>query len=68
MALVPVDTTACPDCGETLDPSITDEPALVRHGGYGAMRRTIRDACGACGWSIVRSVTEVHPETPEGPS
>jgi len=58
--LVPIDTDRCPVCGMTLERVTIEEAMLFRHGGYGATRRTVRDAC-RCGWAIVREITEIRP-------
>lgn len=61
-ALVPVDTSSCPACGAAAGAVTVLEPQLVRHGGYGATRRTEVAVCSvACGWSRISNVTEVRP-------
>jgi hypothetical protein len=61
--LVPLDRERCPDCGSDLGVITLDEPALVRHGGYGATRQTITVHClnEECRWFLRRSVTETNP-------
>jgi hypothetical protein len=57
---VAVDPTRCPDCGRPLMVDATEQPALLRHGGYGATRRTVARLC-PCGWHLVASIGEVAP-------
>lgn len=59
--LVPVDSAYCPECGAVLLEETTGERALLRHGGYGAERVTVRAHCAVCGWTMVREVSEVRP-------
>ena len=59
-ALVVIDTATCPVDGGPLNRQTVTTAPLFRHGGYGAARRTVRDAC-RCGWSLVREVSEVRP-------
>lgn len=61
MTLVQLDASSCPECDGTLVEHIADEPALLRHGGYGATRRTRRRSCVQCGWSLTVERGEVHP-------
>lgn len=67
-ALVPVEPGVCPVCGTELVTERLHEPALIRHGGYGATRRTERAYCPhkhpdgtLCGWVLLREVTEERP-------
>lgn len=60
-ALICLDPSLCPECSTSLDSLVQDEPALLRHGGYGATRRTTFGRCGGCGWVILASVEEVRP-------
>jgi hypothetical protein len=62
-ALVAVETVVCPSCGSDTVRGSLGEPALFRHGGYGATRETITDRCTSrqCDWKLVVSVTEVSP-------
>lgn len=62
MTLVHVDLTGCPDCTAPLAPATVAEPALFRHGGYGATRSTETLTCGGCGWSLVVVVEETRPD------
>lgn len=58
--LVVLGLTFCPECGRRVTTEVTDEFALLRHGGYGATRTTSRLHC-HCGWSLLREVTETRP-------
>lgn len=62
--LVALDPAVCPDCGAATVPMTVHEPALLRHGGYGATRRTITMRCVGvrCSWSMETDVTEVNPK------
>lgn len=40
-ALVPLDPTRCPACSTELDRDQWAQPALVRHGGYGATEQNV---------------------------
>lgn len=60
MSLVLIDLVACPACGGELDSEQVDEDALLRHGGYGATRTSVRFHC-ACGWTLLRQVSETRP-------
>lgn len=61
MSVATLDGDRCPDCGGALTPIITEQPAIVRHGGYGATRRDTVKRCGACGWALHSDTTEVRP-------
>lgn len=63
LALVHVPTdSSCPRCGQPTHDETFWEPALLRHGGYGATRRTITRTCtGDCPWSVTVEVTEERP-------
>lgn len=58
LATTPADR--CPDCGQPLDTYQADQPALFRHGGYGASERTVVSHC-SCGWFLTRERSEVKP-------
>lgn len=61
LTLVPLDPTACPDCGAPLDEITSGQPALLRHGGYGAtIQQTIR-YCLSCLYSLHVETLEVRP-------
>lgn len=49
-------------CGslDLLTPSWVEEP-LLRGGGYGAARITIKKLCVPCGWETTAEVSEVRP-------
>lgn len=52
----------CPDCQAPTTTVQWDQPALVRHGGYGAtQRRTVRHCMARCGWGYEQTVEEVRP-------
>jgi len=51
----------CPECGGPLVSVTAHQPALFRHGGYGATRRTTWTACPHCRWSLEAAVDEVRP-------
>lgn len=60
--LVPVERDRCLDCGGTLHTVTADEPALFRHGGYGATRTSHTVICAAlCGWALTVDTTETNP-------
>lgn len=59
-ALVVQEAARCPRCGERLHrETITVQP-LLRHGGYGAAQRSVRESC-RCGWGLVVDVSEERP-------
>jgi hypothetical protein len=62
-ALVAIDPGVCPACSTELVETALHEPALIRHGGYGATRRTVDVYCPRddCRWSMQREVSEVRP-------
>jgi hypothetical protein len=60
-ALVPISRTDCPPCGAPLATRRIDEPALIRHGGYGETRTTTTVWCDACGWSLITAVDSNNP-------
>lgn len=54
--------TGCPECGlPHLATVTTQQPALLRHGGYGATQTTTRQWCPPCGWSGPTETTETRP-------
>jgi hypothetical protein len=64
--VVAVDPDVCPSCGGTdLHRFEQIEPALLRHGGYGAAKRTVTSSC-PCGWLLEVERSEVHPLTEVG--
>lgn len=63
MTLAVVDPSVCPDCGTPLELEHVDQPAIVRHGGYGATRRTTTRHCPrpGCGWALNHQTSEHRP-------
>lgn len=59
-ALVPLPADTCPDCAMPLDSETVDQRPLLRHGGYGAARRSTVRHC-RCGWRMVSEDSEVRP-------
>lgn len=52
----------CPNCGGSTSTSRVEEPALLRHGGYGATRQSVLSQCDDdCGWQMTTQVNEVRP-------
>jgi hypothetical protein len=60
-ALSVVDPDACPDCGDELAEIGYDQPAVVRHGGYGATIRVRHLACPTCPYQRHHETTETRP-------
>lgn len=62
-ALVALDPTICPACGNDLSTTTLAQGALVRHGGYGATTEIVTAHCErrSCHWSMQRRSTEVSP-------
>lgn len=61
-ALAIVDADSCPDCAAPVADIRFEQPALFRHGGYGADRHvTIRHCARFCGWHILAHVGEAPP-------
>lgn len=67
-ALVPLSPDVCPTCGHHLDVERMHEPALIRHGGFGATRRSVRRHCPGCGWSLIAETTEESPRAVTPPA
>lgn len=59
--LVPVAADACPTCAGVLLVMSIAQPALFRHGGYGATQRQTERWCPTCGWHLLAEVVEVNP-------
>jgi len=59
--IAPFTVGRCPDCDTVLDLVHFDQPAVVRHGGYGATVRTVLRSCPKCGWKLVAERGEVRP-------
>lgn len=51
----------CRECAGPLVKHRVEQPALIRHAGYGATRITITVGCPACGWWHRRDITEARP-------
>lgn len=52
----------CPSCSSTdLRLFTVDQPALLRHGGYGETKRTLISACSTCGHAGIYAVLSVAP-------
>lgn len=60
MTLVAIPADRCPACGAGTHDTPVEQPALLRHGGYGATRRTVLRSC-RCGWMLLAEVSEVWP-------
>jgi hypothetical protein len=59
LAVLPADN--CPDCGRPFEAHTAwEQPALVRHGGYGANARTVLRHC-PCGYRLIVEHGEVRP-------
>lgn len=58
-----VDPERCPDCDGPVSYWRWSQPALLRHGGYGATRQVTARYClrRGCGWSLVVDDSEVRP-------
>lgn len=61
MTLVIIPADGCPACGSTTTSTEWHEPALVRHGGYGATRSTVLRTCPRCDWALVSEISETAP-------
>jgi hypothetical protein len=61
MSLATFDPSQCPECGADLGHEQVDQPALIRHAGYGATRRTITRHCTECSYSLKHVITETRP-------
>lgn len=59
-SLVVLPPDACPECGSGLDEETVDQRPLLRHGGYGAAKRTTMRHC-RCGWRMQSESSEVKP-------
>jgi hypothetical protein len=54
--------TRCLECGHsTLVSTEWEQPALLRHGGYGATEHHQRVSCPNCGFIRLRAVSTVRP-------
>lgn len=63
-ALEAIDPNACPACGWPLKSVESRQPALLRHGGYGATMRVTTLHCSSdeCHWHRQSEQTEVNPK------
>jgi len=63
MSLVAIPPDLCPRCGHFTREVIVEEPALLRHGGYGATRQTVTVVCDTdgCGWTHTPRSGEIAP-------
>ena len=63
--LVAVDLANCPECGAGTVPMVAHQPALFRHGGYGATAYTVTLHCLGvrCSWAMETERTEVSPRS-----
>lgn len=61
MSLVPLPTSLCPECGADLDHLTVEQPALIRHGGYGATAQSRLRTCPACAFVFHAEQNEVRP-------
>lgn len=66
--IVVVDPGRCADCGATLELVVVDQPALLRHGGYGATVRTSTRRCSdpECDWQLEFERIEIRPVNRRG--
>lgn len=62
-ALVALDPKLCPTCGDDVMHVTTCQPALLRHGGYGATLEVVTAHCwnDACRWMMQLRQTEISP-------
>ncbi len=62
-ALVVIPPDQCPACGSGVTHENTHQPALLRHGGYGAsLKRTLRVCTNdACRWTCEIQSQETRP-------
>ena len=60
MTIDAIDMTICPNCGDKIRESTWTEQPILRHGGYGAARKTVRQICD-CGYAFTIEISEVKP-------
>ena len=62
-SLVRIEVGRCPSCGSSTEREQVKEEPLLRHGGYGAARRTITESCSnpTCRWWLTTDVSEERP-------
>lgn len=60
---VPVESGRCPACGAPTVREQVQEQPLLRHGGYGAARRTVTEHCEnpSCRWWLTTDISEERP-------
>lgn len=61
--LVRFDPMRCPNDRSKLTLRTWEQPALVRHGGYGETERVTMASCSMCGWSVERSREAIAPRS-----
>ena len=63
VTMEPLARDRCPDCGDDVVDWRVEQPALLRHGGYGATWQTVIRSCrnGRCSWSLIVAEGEVWP-------
>lgn len=61
--LVHIEPGRCPTCGAPTVREQVQEQPLLRHGGYGAARRTVTEHCEnrTCGWWLTTDISEERP-------
>jgi hypothetical protein len=61
--LVRVEPGRCPACGAPTERDVVQEQPLLRHGGYGAARRTVTESCSrtTCHWWLTCDISEERP-------
>lgn len=62
VALVVLARPICPNCYEPLAVEHVHEPAMFRHGGYGATRLSVTRWCPGCGWWVLSAVGAARPD------
>jgi hypothetical protein len=61
--LVRIEPGHCPTCGAPTQRDVVQEQPLLRHGGYGAARRTVTENCTrtTCSWWLTVDISEERP-------
>lgn len=61
--LVTIEPGRCPSCGAATVREAVQEQPLLRHGGYGAARRTVTEHCENhyCRWWLTTDISEERP-------
>lgn len=65
-AIVAMAAETCPMCAAPIEADVARQDALLRHGGYGATRRTTRLRCPSCAWTTGAQVDEERPPRDTG--